>query len=266
VGTAVAKGFRIKGTEAMCYDKYKGENLPSLDDVVTKCDAIFVCVPTPQAEDGGIDLSILDSVIARMATITKQNQLPGKLVIIKSTVTPGTTRTYQETYNDTFSFFASPEFLDSDSALRNFLNPDKIIIGYTKQSEKFVGVLKLLFLPFVRFESQIIIMRSDEAEMVKYMTNAYYVLKTVFVNEMYDLCIASNLRFVDVRDAFVNNHRIGDSHFEPFHKNGRGAGGACLPKDLSALIQYGERCKQPLELLKKAQKINTKLLKETGKK
>ena len=269
VGTALAEGFRIKGYEVRCYDKYKSADTTSLDNVVNDCKAIFVCVPTPQAEDGGTNLSILDSVVADIATTTKQNLMTERFIIIKSTVTPGTTRAYQEKYKDCISLFASPEFLDSGYALRNFLTPDKIIIGYTKHSKKFVHILKSLFLPFVRFESQIIIMHSDEAEMVKYMTNAYYVLKTVFINEMYDLCMASNfadVNFADVRDAFVANHRIGNSHFEPIHKGGRGAGGACLSKDLSALIQYGVRCKVSCELLRKAEAINARLLRETRKK
>ena len=269
VGTALAKGFQMKGYEVRCYDKYKSVDTTSLDNVVNNCKAIFVCVPTPQAEDGGTDLSILDSVVAEIWKVIKRNALTDRFVIIKSTITPGTTRAYQEKYNDTISFFASPEFLDSDYALRNFLNPDKIIIGYTRQSRKFVHILKSLFLPFVHSESQIIIMHSDEAEMVKYMTNAYYVLKTVFVNEIYDICAASNfadVNFADVRDAFVANHRIGNSHFEPIHKGGRGAGGACLSKDLSALIQYGVRCKVSCELLRKAEAINARLLRETRKK
>lgn len=271
VGTALATGFRMKGYEVRCYDKYKSGDTTSLDNVVSNCKVIFVCVPTPQAEDGGIDLSILDSVIAEIATIAKQNPLTDKFIVIKSTVTPGTTRAYQERYDEQkhLFFFASPEFLDSDYALRNFLKPDKIIIGYTNHSKKFVQILKTMFLPFVRYESQIIIMHSDEAEMVKYMTNAYYVLKTVFVNEIYDLCKASNfanVNFADVRDAFAANHRIGNSHFEPLHKGGRGAGGVCLPKDLSALIQYGVHHKEPCNLLRKVQAINTRLLGETGKK
>ena len=157
----------------------------------------------------------------------------------------------------------SPEFLDSDSALKDFLEPDKIIIGYTEKSRTKTHIIESIFLPF---DARIFMMPSDEAELIKYWTNSFYVLKTVFVNEMYDLCQELDIDFERVRDAFVKNSRIGNSHFEPIHKGGRGAGGACLPKDLSAFIHFGEGNKVSLELLKKAETINKRLLEESGKK
>ena len=264
VGTAVATGFKIKGFEVMCYDKYsRNINYSALPDVVRHCEILFVCVPTPNAEDGSIDLSIVDDAIEKMDNLT-QHYFFERLIVIKSTVTPGTTRAYQEKYSDgNLLFFMSPEFLDSDSALKYFLEPDKIIIGYTEKSRTKTHIIESLFL---KFDARIFMMPSDEAELVKYWTNSFYVLKTVFINEMYDLCKELNVDFERVRDAFVKNRRIGNSHFEPIHKGGRGAGGACLPKDLSAFIHFGEEKKVSLELLKKVEMINKRLLEESGKK
>ena len=264
VGTAVATGFKIKGFEVMCYDKYlRNINYSPLPDVVRHCEILFVCVPTPNAEDGSIDLSIVDDVIEKMDNLTKHYFFE-RLIVIKSTVAPGTTRANQEKYSDgNLLFFMSPEFLDSDSALKDFLEPDKIIIGYTDKSRTKTQIIESIF---IQFDARIFMMPSDEAEMVKFATNAYFVLKTVFVNEMYDLCQKSDIDFERVRDAFVKNRRIGNSHFEPIHKGGRGAGGACLPKDLSAFIHFGDENKVSLELLKEVQTINTRLLEESGKK
>lgn len=261
VGTALYRGFKQKGYAVLCYDKHK-ETPNSLIDTVAKSKVLFICVPTPEAENGSVDLSIVDEVIMQIAAIAERNLLKEKLIVIKSTVIPGTTRKYQVKYKDLF-FFSSPEFLDSDFAIRDFLNPDKIIIGYTGLSKKFVQIVSDIFYPF---NSQILVMRSDEAEMVKYMTNAYYALKTIFGNEIYDFCQHVGLDYDVVRDAFIVNRRVGNSHFEPFHKGGRGAGGACLPKDLNALLHFDETGGSSFNLLKKVQNINAKLLRGSGKK
>ena len=120
VGNAAKKGFESKGFAVKSYDKYKDSD--SFEDVAD-CEVIFVCVPTPPAETGQIDLSIMDEVMARIADKTTTR----KIVVIKSTVIPGTAKKYAKQYSH-LRVISNPEFLDAVNAERDFLNPDKIII------------------------------------------------------------------------------------------------------------------------------------------
>lgn len=259
VGTALYEGFKIHDHTVLCHDKYIPET-DSFHDTVAESEIIFICVPTPTTRNG-IDLSILDNVVTQIGKMTDNKN--NKIIVINSTIVPYTTQKYQDANSDLY-FFSIPEFLDSDIALNDFLHPDKIVIGYTIKSKLCLDKLMLLFKSFNR---PIIAIKSEEAEMVKYMTNSYYVLKTVFANEIFDICNMLEIDYDTVKEAFIVNRRIGDSHFIPIHKGGRGAGGACLPKDLSAFIAFIALQNSHIpELLIKAQKLNNKILKESGKK
>jgi len=255
VGTAVGEGLKSFGYEILYHDKYK-ESYP-LKTVAERSDIIFVCVPTPCKANGEIDLSIIDEVVEDISKYAENEQK----IIIKSTVIPTTTEHYQEKYPH-LVFFMCPEFLDEDTAKYDFLHPFVIIIGYTTKSEEYVEDLIPVF---KKFRAPIHTMHATEAEMVKYMTNSFFVLKVVFANQIYDLCTMLGIDYYRVKDSFVSNPRVGDSHFIVEHKGGRGAGGKCLPKDLSAFIQFAKRKNCPLTLLETAEKINSKLLKQTGK-
>lgn len=255
VGYATGEAFRSVGYKVIYHDKYKSSN--TLEEVVKTSDVIFVCVPTPTAPRGGIDLSIVDSVIRDIDTCAKE----GQKIIIKSTVVPGTTQHYQDKYQDLI-FFVSPESLDADTAIYDAQHPEKTVIGYTTKSRKYAHTLPLLF---VKFTGRTIALTSTEAEMVKYMTNAYFALKVVFANQIYDLCKSAGIDYERVKDAFVLDPRVGKNHFTVFHKSGRGAGGMCLPKDLDALLHFANERNESLKLLKTAEKINKKLLEDSGK-
>lgn len=256
VGFAIGESFKSVGYEVLYYDKYKPSN--TLKEVVEKSAMIFVCVPTPLIPKKGIDLSILNDVIDNIDKYAKK----GQMVIIKSTVVPGTTQAYQDKYKKML-FFMSPEFLDADTAQYDARHPDKTIIGHTNESADCVNRLIPLF---KHFNARMFIMSSIEAEMVKYTTNAFFVLKNVFANEIYDLCVKTGCDYEDVREAFVSNNRIGDNtHLKVFHKGGRGAGGACLPKDIGEFVCFANEKGVAFELLKTAEKLNNKLLKDNGK-
>lgn len=255
VGFATGESLKSVGYEVLYYDKYKPSN--HLNEVVEKSDVIFICVPTPTASRGGIDLSIIDDVVESIDTYAKK----GQVVIIKSTVIPGTTQHYQDEYKDLL-FFVSPESLDADTALYDARHPEKTVIGYTTKSNDYVSVMIPLF---AKFTDRLIVLPSAEAEMVKYMTNAYFALKVVFANQICDLCKSAGIDYERVKDAFVLDSRVGKNHFTVFHKSGRGAGGMCLPKDLDALLHFANEKGEDLELLKTTEKINNKLLEDSGK-
>lgn len=250
VGGAMKNYFETAGNEIFSYDPYKGFDDAS---VLERADYIFVCVPTPYLVDGGgFDLSF---VKAAMDLIPEN-----KVVVIKSTVLPGTTGQLQKEYPKLKVLF-NPEFLTESTADQDMRYPDRQIVGYTKESFTSAADL-MMMLPAAPFER---IMPATEAEMVKYFGNTWFAVKVVFANQMYDVCDKLGLDYEMVRDAAAADKRIGRSHLDVFHKGSRGYGGKCLPKDTRALIQLGDRLGLSLDLLKTTDAINTKLVGEKGK-
>lgn len=250
VGGAMQRYLTKKGFEIIAYDPPKG-----LDDVVAlgTADIIFICVPTPYDEArGGFDLSYVDAALALIPA--------GKIVVIKSTVLPGTTEKLQAQFPELKMLF-SPEFLTEETADQDMSFPDRQIVGYTEKSFTVVAdVLQILPLaPFERY------MPATEAEMVKYFGNTWFSVKVVFANQMYDMCQKLGVDYDTVRDGAAADKRIGRSHLEIFHKGSRGYGGKCLPKDTRALIQLGDRVGASMELLKAVEVINKALVAGTNK-
>lgn len=248
VGNAVKNGFENKGFTVKVYDKFKESD--SFEDVAG-CDFIFVCVPTPSKKNGSIDLSIIDEIIGRLADVRLQ-----VITIIKSTVIPGTAQGYQNKYID-LRIISNPEFLTRNTAEYDFLHPDKIIIGYTAKNKPAAQKLAELYKDF---EAPIKIVKSEEAEMIKYMVNAYYATRVIFANEIYDICKALDIDYEKVRECFELDKRVAPGHFDVFHGGYRGVGGDCLPKDLDALISKAEALTLSPELLEAVRRKNKRLL------
>src|SRR3989344_5012129 len=185
VGGALEKWFLKEGTVPFIYDKYK--NRGSLEEV-NQADIIFICVPTPYNEAAhDFDLSIVKDALS---SVQKE-----KIVVIKSTVLPGTTEMLQKLYPQHKLLF-NPEFLTEQTADQDMGYPDRQIVGYTERSFDVAGTL-MRFLPLAPFER---IMPSGEAEMVKYFGNTWFSVKVVFANQMYDLCEKLNADYDCVRD------------------------------------------------------------------
>jgi len=245
VGGAVARYFQDAGAEIGLYDPPKGHGDIA---VLEAADAIFVCVPTPYDEKkGGFDASYIEAAAAA---------IPGsKIVVIKSTVLPGTTKGLQERH-PRHRFLFNPEFLRQKTADADFRRPDRQIVGTTAAS---VGdaenILALLpEAPFTR------VIDSAEAEMVKYFGNCFLASKVVFANQMYDLCVKSGVSYDTVKDCAAADPRIGPGHLQIFFDGYRGYGGCCFPKDVRALIQLGERLNADQEFLKTCERLNARLV------
>ena len=246
VGGALKRYFNKKGKRPFIYDKYL--KLGSIEKV-NKADIIFICVPTPFKPRKGFDLSIVEDVCKRIKG--------EKIIIIKSTIIPGTTDNLQKKYPD-HKFLFNPEFLTESTADQDMQNPDKQILGYTNKSRIIAkDILKIL--PRAPYEQ---IMRSKEAEMIKYFVNTWYCIKVVFANQIYDLCEKAGINYNKVKQGAVFDKRIIDSHFEIFHKGYRGYSGKCLPKDIKAFIQLGNKTGIDLKLHKIVEEINSKLVKK----
>ncbi len=245
-GAAKAWFGKQKSVELFLYDKYK--NVGSVE-AVNQADIIFVCVPTPYHEKQGFnDGAVLDA----LANIKK-----GKIVVIKSTVLPSSTEKYQKQFSHLKILF-NPEFLVAKTAKRDFLRPDRQIIGYTRQSKTVASkVMKLL--PKAPYMQAI---AATEAELVKYFCNSFLATRVVFANQIFDLCQALKADYTKVKAGAAADPRIGGSHFAVFSDGYRGYGGACLPKDTKALIDFSNQVGAPQELLQVVDRINDRLVKK----
>ncbi|MCH7811015.1 MAG: UDP-glucose/GDP-mannose dehydrogenase family protein [Chloroflexi bacterium] len=244
LGGATHSYFEGQGYALRVFDPYKGH-----DDErgLNEAEVIFICVPTPYRPGAGFDDSALEDAISRLAS--------SKVVVIKSTVLPGTTEAYQFRYSQ-HCFLFNPEFLRTATAREDFVQPDRQIVGYCAQSRHLAEEL-LAMLPAAPFQR---IMVAREAELTKYMTNSFLALKVTFGNELFDLATALDIDYDVVREAVSADERIGPSHLSVLQDNYRGYGGKCLPKDTKALMDLADRLDVPLRLLRTADRINATLL------
>ncbi len=250
VGKAVEFGFKPKN-EIFVYDKFlPSQNLP---EVVEKAKFIFVCVPTPMDKKcTKRDLSIVESVVKEITDLAqKKNRKP--VIVIKSTVVPGTTCKLSKKFSWPQMLF-NPEFLTEANYLFDFINADRIVVGGDSGEvrQKLVDLYRESFPKTTIFQTD-----PTTAEMVKYMANAFLATKVTFANEMYDFCQKSGIKYEEVKKMVVADHRIFDSHLDVTTQ--RGFGGKCFPKDLVALLGLAQEMEVVMELLEAAWKKNLRI-------
>jgi len=219
--------------------------------ILNEAEWFFLCVPTPYVEGKEYDLTALEENIKRIPD--------GKLIIIKSTVNPGTTDFMQERYPNKIFMF-NPEFLTELTAWEDFKDPDMQILGVPHQAYKFANevIQTLPRSPIMSIVSPI------DAEWIKKARNAFYATKVIFFNQLYDLMNETTADYETIRQHMVQDPRIANSHSFIFHKNYRGFGGKCLPKDLYSLIGYGDRMSKETPLFDVVRELNKKYLHEQG--
>jgi len=239
VGSQVVAWFK----DCLTYDIKKQSNTW---EECSQADCFFLCLPTPYKENEEYDLSYLEEVIEKIPD--------NKLVVIKSTVNPGTTDLFQEKYPKKMFMF-NPEFLSEDTAKKDFFEPDMQILGICKQSEKYASDM-MMILPQSKVTAVVSLI---DAEWVKKVRNSYYSMKVIYFNQIFDMIEKSQASYETIRGIVVKDIQIGDSHSYINHKDYRGFGGACLPKDIYSLIEYGQRIGAPSELLEVVKKINKNL-------
>jgi len=248
VGGALKKYFEQQKKKFFLYDKYK--KIGSIEEI-NQADVIFICVPTPYDKKKGFDLSYVEDAVSKIQG--------GKIIVIKSTVLPGTTEKLQKKYPQ-HQFLFNPEFLTEFSPDQDFAYPDRQIVGYTRESFSVADdILQLLPLaPTMK------IIPATEAEMVKYFGNTFLATKVIFANQIYDLCQKLGINYNRVAECTCADKRIGRSHLKVWHQGKRGYAGKCLPKDTKAFIQFANEQGVDLKLLKLVDEINDKLLKDQG--
>lgn len=211
---------------------------------------IFICLPTPMDEDGKCNTGIVTSAVRRLDAMASKGK--DRVFVIKSTVPPGTTKMLNDWTENSYVCF-NPEFLREVSAIEDFKNQDRIIIGGPREG---TNVLKAMYeiaypdVPVTKTSSTI-------AEMVKYTTNVFLAAKVAVANEIAQVCEALGEDYDKVVEYATKDKRLGTSHWAvPGPDGKKGFGGSCFPKDLNAFINLAESVKVNPHTLKGAWATN----------
>jgi UDPglucose 6-dehydrogenase len=225
----------------------QSKNLISFtNDAETLIDAeyIFLCLPTPQDEDGSADLNYLLEAVNEIKDILK----PNTYLIIKSTVPVNSWKQVEQIVEREDVFLISnPEFLREGSALFDFHNPDRIVIGATtKEQSQIVAEM------YSNLSTEFVLTDNTSAELTKYAANSFLAIKLSFVNDIAALCENLNANSGEVLKGVGLDNRIGNKFLTP----GPGWGGSCFPKDVNALARVADREKIMMPLLSAAIESN----------
>jgi UDPglucose 6-dehydrogenase len=203
---------------------------------------VFLCVQTPQGADGSADLSYVEAVAREIAPVLQHNTV----VVNKSTVPVGSTRFVQRILSESgariegVTVASNPEFLREGQAVRDFLNPDRIVIG-CEDRESAVRVSDL----YKRVQAPVLVTDPASAEMIKYASNAFLATKVSFINAIANLCEAVDADAREVAIGMGYDTRIGFQFLHP----GPGYGGSCFPKDVAALLHISSTAGYDFDLL-----------------
>ena len=234
-----------------------------LKEGIADADAAFICVGTPQSEDGSADLQYVLAVAAQLGEAMGLRPMAAKplVVVDKSTVPVGTAARVHAAIaaktDRAFEVASNPEFLREGCAIEDFLFPDRVVVGCRTDFAE--GVLKALYQPHLdaararyREVGQWLRMDPPSAEMTKYTANAMLALRISFMNEIAALCEKLGADVDHVKAGIGSDHRIGKYFLNP----GPGFGGSCFPKDLQALLKVGRENGQPLRCLEATVEVN----------
>ena len=253
VGSAVAHGFSAQtgySAEIRIFDKDPIRSENSLEETVNQSDFIFLSVPTPASNTGQIDLSIVDEALSEVDKINKSDS---NIVLLRSTVTPGTSLMLQKKFSNLRIVF-NPEFLTERSALFDFINQSRVILGGdSKYTKKVKDLYKHRFGDYL----PVIETNYETAELIKYMNNLFFATKVSFLNEMKLVADKTNVDWDKAMEGFVMDGRVGHSHLSVPGPDGKlGFGGSCFPKDIQAMINLGKSMGLDMHTISGAWKTN----------
>ncbi|MFC1722670.1 UDP-glucose dehydrogenase family protein [Nanoarchaeota archaeon] len=226
-----------------------------LQSAISKAKVIFICVGTPEGEDGRPDMSAVWAVAKNIGSFLKDNQ-DFKILATKSTVPVGTgdkiESILREQQAQNIAVASNPEFLKEGDAINDFVKPDRVVIG--AESEKALQVLTDVYSAFTRKSDRIITMDRRSAELTKYAANAMLALRITYMNQLANLCERVDADITNIRHGIGSDSRIGPSFLFP----GPGYGGSCFPKDVKALIHLGQDSNFPLSIVEAVDEFNQK--------
>ena len=243
------------GLEELVLKNYKNKRLnfsTNLKESIKKSDIVFVCVGTPtKRNSNSADLSQVYSVAKEISKSINKF----KIIINKSTV-PVTTGDEVENYiakkvsKKYFSVVSNPEFLREGEAIRDFIYPDRVVIG--SNDEKSKKILKNLYSPLISKGAKFVSTNRRAAELIKYASNAFLATKITFINEIANLCEKTGIDVEDISIGIGLDKRIGSR----FLRAGPAYGGSCFPKDTKAIVSTADKFKTNLSVIKSVIKSN----------
>ena len=223
------------------------ENLKEFDP-----EATFVCLPTPMNDDGTQDISTVEEVFLKI----KKLNIAG-LIVLKSTVHPGNIEKLEKILPN---FVYNPEFLREKHASEDFINSNLIVFGGKQDSTK---ILSKLYKKYTKcISNDYVFTDIVSASLIKYTINSFLATKVIFFNEIHNLfsALETGESWENFTHFLTKDKRIGDSHMAvPGHDGRFGFGGACLPKDSSAIIKYAENLNVELGLIKNIINTNNRI-------
>ena len=237
------------GLEEILKKNHKQKRLfftSNLKKAVQNSDIIFICVGTPTIKNSNsADLKYVFNVANELKKIISKY----KIIVTKSTVPVTTGDKIENILNDLrkkklIDVVSNPEFLREGEAIRDFIYPDRVIIG--TESKKANKTLKSLYMPIIKKSSRYFNTSRRGAELIKYASNSFLATKISFINEIANLCEKSGVDVKDVSLGMGSDQRIGDR----FLRAGPAYGGSCFPKDTRALIDIGNKFKTDLSIVK----------------
>lgn len=251
----IGHGVVGKGMEGLLNKRfelsvYDSNGLGTKEDI-NSCDLGIVCVPTPMGEDGTCDISAVEEVISWLET---------PLILIKSTIPPGTVRYLREKYGKKVNF--SPEYMGESTYFTPYWKyPDPswaashtfVIVGGNEASE-----ILNVFMKVMSVDTKYMAVTSEEAELTKYMENSFFATKVAFCNEFYEIAKGYGVDYKKLRELWLLDSRVNPNHTLVFEDN-RGFGGKCFPKDLSGIIKASEKIGFEPLVLKAVKKSNEKI-------
>jgi nucleotide sugar dehydrogenase len=225
IGKNYANDFENRGYNIVRYSLE--EPYIANKEVIKDCDIVFIAVPTPSTPDG-----FDDSIVRKMMKLIE----PGKTVVIKSTIAPGSTESIQKE-NPNIFVTHSPEFLTEANAAFDAANPKRNIIGIPTDNEEYYQKAQEIMTVLPKAPYQLIC-QAKNAEIIKYGGNCYLYSKIIYMNILYELATKFECDWEIIKQSMIADPRIGNSHMDPVHKGGRGAGGHCFIKDFAAFSEW----------------------------
>ena len=247
--------FYEPGLEELVFKNYKNKRLnfsTDLKNSVKKSDIIFICVGTPTKKSGSAaDLSQIYEVVKEISSSINKF----KIIVTKSTVPVTTGDEIEKILSNKnnksrFSVVSNPEFLREGEAIRDFIYPDRIVLG--SNDKKSNRILKNLYLPLISKGAKYINTSRRAAELIKYSSNAFLATKITFINEIANLCEKTGINVEDISIGMGLDKRIGSR----FLRVGPSYGGSCFPKDAKAIISTADKFKTNLSVIKSVIRSN----------
>lgn len=244
VGSAIKTGFEKLGHKILCHDlKLETEVTDVLESEI-----VFICVPTPQGDDGSCDTTIITSVLEELSSSGYKG-----IVAIKSTVECGFTQKAIDQFNNITLCFV-PEFLRERCAEYDFISNHNLLAVGTHDNVVFNKVIEA----HGHYPKQTVRLKPTEAEILKYYNNVFAAYKIIFANIMAEVCGKLNCDYTVVKDAFVKFGRCKDTYLD-VNENLKGYGGMCLPKDVKAMAKLLKKLGIDFDTFESIDKDNSKL-------